>query len=252
MHEFLLSIYFTVCISPFLLTRSTADTIKVAVIDLSCSSNDDNDADADAVANALAVAFHAMRRDYNGSSAPALVAVGSDGRDRRGGHGRSALGAVCRGLVAPSALVLLCADARFPVPAAASSAARGRATKRATSAAAAAVAAAPAAKLESLRPLGPLGHLSAPLLAVFGGADPVAGCTARDAHQLEAALGQQPQVRDWRVLSMPARGHAFAHSSSSSHADDCAPPWAVDDDAGDALLLLTAWLDLYNRPVIVD
>jgi len=226
-------------------------TIQVAVVDLPRFSDGEIDVDNTA-SDALAVACHALQRDYNGSTAPAVVAVGSPSRSASGSEPSStssstrdtkptasALDAVCRGTVTPSALVLLCADARFPARA-------GGASE--------AAAAAAGAFDQATGSFTPLGHLSAPLLAIFGGQDDTStGSSSQDAQDLEAALGQQPGIQDWRVLSMPGCGQGFAHKSKtgSSNSDDDggAPPWEVDEDAGDAMLLLTAWLDLYNRPV---
>jgi hypothetical protein len=239
--------------------------IQVAVVDLP-RVRDGEIRDENTAADALAVACHALQRDYNGSTAPAVVAVGSHSRhasassnpSRDMRQSASALDAVCRGAVVPSALVLLGADARLPVSA-------GKQSDIATAAAAAAASSSPSPSL---------GRLSAPLLAIFGGQDDTSvGSSAQDAQDLEVALGKQPGMRDWRVLSMPGCGPGFAHKSRTPSSNSCdggtssssaadargtaaeslddsgAPPWEVDDDAGDALLLLTAWLDLYNRPV---
>lgn len=82
-----------------------------------------------------------------------------------------------------------------------------------------------------------------PLLAVFGGADTVAGATPSDAAGLESGLARNPRMRQhYFVRSFPERAHAFAHQPRDE-------PTARDADA--ALKLAEAWFDKYLHESLI-
>ena len=130
----------------------------------------------------------------------------------------------------------------------------------------------------------PLGSLCCPCLAIFGALDELPGATPSDAAALKELL--QAQLRylhirgvsnggspsnsggskatkshdndlfDFQMLSFSGQGHGFIHKTMREETKDgdndgegSAPlPWKVHQDAEDAMLMTTAWLDLYNRP----
>jgi len=121
------------------------------------------------LARAVATAAAAVRRDYNGSSV-GLVGLGDPGA-------AAALDACVMGAVAPNAVVVVCP--RLP-PGEEPAPPQTRTASRRNAAAATAASSSSAAATAPLN----LGHLNAPLLAVFGGA----GHGAADAARLDSAL----------------------------------------------------------------
>lgn len=134
----------------------------------------------------------------------------------------------------------------------------------------------------------PLGSLCCPCLAIFGALDELPGATPSDAAALKELLQAQSRylhirgvsnggnpsnsggfkvtkshdndLFDFQVLSFSGQGHGFIHKTMMEEAKDrdndgegSAPlPWKVHQDAEDAMLMTTAWLDLYNRPKHMD
>lgn len=114
-----------------------------------------------------------------------------------------------------------------------------------------------------------LGALAAPMLAIFGDQDRASGATPADARDLEAAIGAATAagaIPDGRSMVCKGRPGGFVHRRSARGAKGGGaeagdgdgdgdsdgwepPPWkGGDEEAADAFLLTTAWLDLYNRP----
>eukprot|EP00611_Tribonema_gayanum_P028181 TRINITY_DN7164_c0_g1_i1.p1 TRINITY_DN7164_c0_g1~~TRINITY_DN7164_c0_g1_i1.p1 ORF type:complete len:531 (-),score=76.51 TRINITY_DN7164_c0_g1_i1:19-1611(-) len=77
-----------------------------------------------------------------------------------------------------------------------------------------------------------------PIAAIFGGADNTAGATKADAVALKLALSANEHVQDFVVRVFPGQDHGFAHRGGGGGEE-------VATAASDAMLLATAWLDIY-------
>ncbi|CAM9277659.1 unnamed protein product [Discosporangium mesarthrocarpum] len=77
--------------------------------------------------------------------------------------------------------------------------------------------------------------LSCPVAAFFAGEDDLDGARQEDARALHEALAQNEKVGDFMIRIFPGQRHGFAHH----------PREEDQQDAEDALLLATSWMDVY-------
>ncbi|CAM9156694.1 unnamed protein product [Hapterophycus canaliculatus] len=80
-------------------------------------------------------------------------------------------------------------------------------------------------------------NLSCPVAAFFAEHDVLPGASVEDAQTLREQLGDNDNVPDFQVKLCPGAGHGFAHR----------PMKKDKENAEDAMLLATSWLDIYMQ-----
>eukprot|EP00903_Cladosiphon_okamuranus_P009515 g9065.t1 len=78
-------------------------------------------------------------------------------------------------------------------------------------------------------------RVSCPVAAFFAEHDVLPGATVEDAHALREKLQGNENVSDFQVKLCPGAGHGFAHRPMKND----------EENAADAMLLATSWLEIY-------
>mmetsp|Transcript_22273 Transcript_22273/g.28835 ORF Transcript_22273/g.28835 Transcript_22273/m.28835 type:complete len:462 (-) Transcript_22273:234-1619(-) len=81
-------------------------------------------------------------------------------------------------------------------------------------------------------------RLQCPTVGIFAAEDHIAGATKEDAIKMHQILSNNEKVQDFVVRIFQGEGHAFAHIPGAAK---------EKQNAEDAILLATAWLDIFLR-----